>query len=320
MADPDDTNALIEALDSDSLTRVLDTLRSIETPTNEHLRLIALYGYSGRTERYAAALELTQRSVRPDLHNLILMHRTEAAIDRIDADPSLLASTDSAGWTPLHAACERGDCALVSWLVKQPGIDIDAVDRRGETALDHALHAGPWKPEPAHDAAEALGRAGARTDKPPATALFYAAKNNPLETVAELLAAGTDPNEAQPDGQTPLSTACLHSLSGECDVAIIEALLDHGAVLDVAAAIVTNDLDAVKALVQNEGDRAALTAGGVTSPLGFAIHTWRPTILEWLIAAGAEPSADDWRHIERIAGAKEMALDWLVELRRSSRR
>ena len=58
--------------------------------------------------------------------------------------------------------------------------------------------------------------------------LYEGSHNNHLDVVVELLNSGANPNVTNSDGQSPLSTACLHSLSQECDLELIKALLKFG--------------------------------------------------------------------------------------------
>ena len=208
------------------------------------------------------------------------------------------------------------------------GADVDATDRGGARPLDNALHAGPWKPGPAQDVIAILRRFGATVDfwtlaalgdaeglsaalaREPSLidaldgkgrpALYHAAHNNHSDAVAVLLAAGAQADRASTDGQTPLSTACLHMLSQECDIGIVRTLLAHGAALTLPAAIVLEDLAGVREFVAETPD--LLAGQHHESPLGYAIHTWRPRSLRCLIDMGARPSPANWGHIERIAG------------------
>ena len=139
------------------------------------------------------------------------------------------------------------------------------------------------------------------------TALYHAAHNNHLAAVTALLDAGADPNLACADGQTALYTACLHMLSQECDIEIVRRLVVHGAEVTLPAAIVLEDLDRVRALAAR--DPAALAGQHHDTPLGYAIHAWRPRALACLIDAGARPDASNWGHIERIARDDELVRD-----------
>ena len=295
---------------------------------NGLLQKVALYGYSGRTQRYADAVEaMRQRGCAPNLASCVLLGDNEQAIRILDAEPDAIRETDADGATALHHAAERGNAAMAAVLCER-GADVDAKGNSGTTPLDHALHAGPWKAEPATAVVATLRRHGATVDfwtlaalgdiaelrasiaAAPArvdaldgkgrTALYHAAHNNHLRAVAALLDAGADPNRACRDGQTALFTACLHMLSQECDIEIVRTLVARGAEVTLPAAIVLEDLERIRAFVAQEP--AALVGQDHESALGYAIHAWRPKALACLIDAGATPDAANWGHIERIAG------------------
>ena len=320
----------VEGGDADDVRRVVEEVDWRAMPpadANALLRQVALYGYSGRTRRYADAVRAMRAGgCMPDLASCALLQDNERAAQILAADPGIVNEADADGGTALHCAAERGNAALVTVLCER-GADVDAVDHRGQTALDHALHAGPWKTEPAAEVVAVLRRHGATVDfwtlaalgdaaglvatlesgetgvddrnADGRTALFQAAHNNHLAAVTALLDAGADPNCAGADGQTALSTACLHMLSQECDIEIVRRLVAHGAEVTLPAAIVLEDLDRVRALVAR--DPAALEGQHHATPLGYAIHAWRPRALACLIDAGAMPDASNWGHIERIA-------------------
>lgn len=320
----------VEAGDAEGLLGVVAAVdwRAVDRGVaNGLLQTVALYGYSGRTQRYAAAVRvMLERGCTPNLATCALLGDNEQAVRILDADPRALQETDSGGATVLHHAAERGNAALVVVLCDR-GADVDARDDRGSTPLDNALHAGPWKPEPASDVVTLLRQHGATVDfwtlaalgevaglqaalaatptqvneldaqgRP---ALYHAAHNNHRDAVAALLAAGAEADRACTDGQTPLSTACLHMLSQECDIEIVRALVAHGAEITLPAAIVLEDLDLVRALAAQDPD--ALLGQHHDTPLGYAIHAWRPQALACLIDVGARPDAANWGHIERIA-------------------
>lgn len=213
------------------------------------------------------------------------------------------------------------------------GANPDIANHQGVTPLEAASHAGPWKEKPAHDVVACLIKAGAtlsfwkkvalglqdelvveikagllnQSDGHGRHALFYAAKNNHLGCVNALLLAGADPAITCSDGQTALSTACLHSLSGECDVEIVRALIEIGAPVSTAAAVVLDDEQAVLRFIEQEP--AILKGQDSESILGYAIHIWRPNIIRCLLQHGAEPNAENWAHIERIAGDGSLVLE-----------
>lgn len=324
--DAEDVLAIVEATD----WRGMDP-----ADANALLRQVALYGCSGRTQRYADAVRAMRTGgCLPDLASCALLEDNERAVQIVDADPGTIAEVDASGATALHYAAERGNAALVAELCKR-GADVDAVDHHGRTALEHALHAGPWKAEPASEVVALLRRHGATVDfwtraavgdaaglvatlengrigvddhnADGRTALFQAARNNHLAAVSALLDAGADPNCACADGQTALYTACLHMLSQECDIEIVRTLVAHGAEVTLPAAIVLEDLDVVRTLAAR--DPAVLAGQDHDTPLGYAIHAWRPRALACLIDVGARPDASNWGHIERIARDDELVRD-----------
>ena len=295
---------------------------------NRMLQRVALYGYSGRTQRYQESIRaMLARGCAPNLASCALICDNDRGRHLLATTPGAITQVDADGATALHHAAERGNAELAAALCTR-GADVDARDHRGATPLDRALHAGPWKAEPATDVVALLREHGATVDfwtlaalgdvsglraalaEAPAhldqhdgqgrTALFHAARNNRRDAVAALLAAGAEPNRACADGQTALSTACLHMLSQECDIDIVRALVAQGADMTLPAAIVSEDLEAVRAFVAREP--AALAGQDHDSALGYAIHAWRPRALACLIDAGAMPDAANWGHIERIAG------------------
>ena len=103
----------------------------------------------------------------------------------------------------------------------RPGVDINAVEADGTTALHWASF---------RNDAESVGRliqAGADVNVANdlgVTALWAASLNGSEEVVENLLAAGADPNKTLRHGETPLMAA---SRSG--NPVVVEALLTHGA-------------------------------------------------------------------------------------------
>ncbi len=337
------------ALDSDDATQLRAVVSSVDWSrqeaaiANRILQRIARYGCSGRTERYCDVIdEALAAGVVANLWTCALLQANDLA-ERIVADtPLAVRETDENGATPLHHAAERGNAVLAARLCAL-GARVDVVDALGETPLVKALHAGPWKPEPAVAVVEILREHGAavdlfalaamgdadglatalgsgasanETDGYGRTLLFIAAHNNRLDAVRILLAGGADPNVAAHDGQTPLAAACLHTLSQECDIEIVRLLVGHGAPMSIEAAIVLEDLQAIRGFVAR--DAALLDGQDHESALGYAIHAWHPTSLRCLIQSGARPNAKNWQHIERIAGADTTLVAELEALEEST--
>jgi len=87
----------------------------------------------------------------------IQMRRPALAFRLLDASPDLGIS-DSNGRTPLHAAAERGDAAMVRLMLKS-GADVNLADSHGWTPLFFAAASG------SEDAVRALLDAGANTTR-----------------------------------------------------------------------------------------------------------------------------------------------------------
>jgi len=337
------------ALDSDDAAQLrvvvsaVDWSRQDATVANRILQRIARYGCSGRTRRYGDVVDaVLAAGVVPSLASCALLQANDLAERILAETPSAVQETDENGATPLHHAAERGNAALAARLCALDA-PLDAVDAQGETPLAKALHAGPWKHEPAAAVVEILRKHGAvvdlfalaamgdadglatalgggasanEADQYGRTLVFIAAHNNRLEAVRVLLEGGADPNIAAQDGQTPLSTACLHTLSQECDIEIVHLLVGHGAPMTIEAAIVLEDLQAIRGFVASDG--AMLDGQDHESALGYAIHTWHPASLRCLIQSGARPNAKNWQHIERIAGADTALVGGLKALAKST--
>ena len=329
--------AAVEAGDLAALLALVDATdwRAVDPASADQLlQLVARYGYSGRTRRYEDAIRaMLAGGCRANLASCALLCDNAAARRILDTGPDTIHDIDAHDATALHHAAERGNTELAAELCER-GALLDPVDENGQTPLARALHAGPWKAAPALDIVALLRQRGARVDfwtlaalgdadalktflratpecadecdSTGRTALFHAARNNHIAAVTVLLDGGADPNAPCADGQTPLSTACLHMLSQECDVDIVRMLVANGATKTLPAAILVEDLDALRSFVAR--DPTLLAGQDHESALGYAIHAWRPRALACLLDAGAQPDDANWAHIERIAGRDEALI------------
>lgn len=91
------------------------------------------------------------------------------------------------GWTPLHAAVANGHADVVRWLLAQPGVEVNKIDRYvprarnlDQMVIKHSARQAAF-PE-IYPSLPADGLA----------ALHYAALLAPIEILDELIAAGAD--------------------------------------------------------------------------------------------------------------------------------
>ena len=326
---------VLETLNSDNaeqLDRLVKTYEplsdgSIDSAENEVLVALGKFGCSGRTSRYKPFVDtLIEKGIQPDLTSCAYLGLIEQAKSLVEQDPNAVNSQNREGSSPLHAAAERGDPTMVRWLC-DVGADPRHGGSDGELPIVRAMHAGPWKASSATEIVDflaplcgmdqqlwfaagrgdienvksILNRGSINIDEPDEageTPLFHACHNNQPETVGLLLDAGADPNLPTASGDTPLATACLHSLSQECDPEIISMLLEAGANETIEAAVVGENLEFIRSYSK---EHSHISASDVAfNPLYYAVHTGRARSLETLIELGARPDDDLWDHIVRI--------------------
>ncbi len=326
------------------LVNAYEPLRGVPPDSAENAALVAIgkFGCSGRTDRYKPLVEtLLENGLQPDLITCAYFGLVGSAETLVARDSDLANALNGEGITPLHAAAERGDLEMISWLCRA-GADPNRLSSDGELPIVRALHAGPWKATRALDVVDflaplcgldqhlwfAAGRgdvervksllrdASTQVDEPDSageTPLFHACHNNQPESVRLLLQAGADPNRQTPDGDSPLATACLHRLSQECDTSIIEALLKAGAHQSIEAAVIVQD----DAFVRNYYERQPEKLNDLQplAPLHYAIHAGARGSLELMVGLGVELDDRHWEHIERIFGSDD---EYLARLRRLS--
>jgi ankyrin repeat protein len=174
------------------------------------------------------------------------------------------------GDTPLHLAAAglRYDAARA---LLAAGTPIDAVNRRGATALHYACDPRPslqtWDPAAQRRIVELLVSHGAAVDRPDrggVTALHRAARARSPAAVAALLSAGADPCAATKKvGSTALHLAVAPTGAsgtagaGELQIEIIRMLLAAGATI----ADVDGNGVAVVDRIRSQALRKALGAG-----------------------------------------------------------
>ena len=191
---------------------------------------------------------------------------------------------------PLVEAARKADAGAVRALLERPGgVDVDAAEADGTTALHWAAYRGDVETARLLLAAGAGAGPGNRYSVTPLT---LAAGRGDASIVGALLDAGADPNTTLPEGETVLMTAAR---TGAADV--LRLLLDRGAdprareswrgqtALHWAAA--ENHARAVHALVERGADMDERSAAG-WSALLYAVRAGAADAVRALLEAGAD--------------------------------
>ena len=168
----------------------------------------------------------------------------------------LAAVVSSAAPLGLIEAVKAGDAAAVRAALKQPGVNVNAPEADGMTALHWAARADDLA------TVQLLVRSGANAkavNRYGITPLSLAATNGSAPVIDALLAAGADPNSTNTDGETALMTAAR---SGKADA--VKALIARGARVNAREnwqdqtalmfAAAENNAAAIKVLVEAGAD------------------------------------------------------------------
>lgn len=161
-------------------------------------------------------------------------------------------------------------------------------------------------------AALALGTAGGAVASD--AAVVTAARDGDLAKVRQLIGAGADVNQPEPDGSTPLLWAAYHS-----DVEMVKALLAAGADPDAAnrfgmtplmQASRYGDADVIRALLDGGASLDVEHPEGVT-PLMMAARAGSVAAVSLLLERGSDPNAveSQWNQTALMWAAAEGHLD-----------
>lgn len=196
----------------------------------------------------------------------------------------------AAGDTRLVEAAKRADRAVVRALLRR-GVDVNAPEPDGTTALHHAVHADDL------EMARLLLRAGASvkaTNRYGVAPLTLAAINGSARMIEALFEAGADANSMLPEGETVLMTAAR---TGRLDA--VDALLARGADVNAVErwqrqtalmwAAAERHAPLVSRLIARGADLGLRSRGGLTALL-FAVRAGDLESVRALVKAGASPS------------------------------
>jgi uncharacterized protein len=163
--------------------------------------LLAMYYRQRETADYLLGL-----GPKLDLFNACVAGQTARVMDEIAANPALIESRSSDGWTPLHLAAFFGHKDLAEALIKcGANVEIRSSNAMKNTPL-HAAAAGGQT-----SLVELLLKNGANANATQEggdwTALHSAAQNGNREMVEVLVANGAHVNARAANGQSPLDLA-----------------------------------------------------------------------------------------------------------------
>ena len=135
-------------------------------------------------------------------------------------------TSDSYGNTALHQACYNGHSETVNTLLKNPNIEIDAVNDAGETPLYIAIKENNLY------IAEILIKAGADVNRKTFSGenlIYIAARQRKYHLVDILVKNGVDVNVRNKNGETPLLCAIKSTENQRPNVDMVRLLLEYKA-------------------------------------------------------------------------------------------
>lgn len=137
--------------------------------------------------------------------------------------------------TPLHRAVRPGKIKIMRALLLDKGVDLNAEDLFGRTALCLAAHHGDF--EVVEMLCEQKGIDLGRTDKRRRNALHYAVLNQKEEAASALIKHGIDINAEDNEGRPPLWYAASNGMKG-----VVESLLKNDGInLDILSRLLLED-------------------------------------------------------------------------------
>lgn len=152
-----------------------------------------------------------------DFFKAIVFDQTPVVANLISRgmDPN---SPNENGEPALVVAVRAGAPQTLAYLIKQPGIQLDATNRADETALMLAANANDLK------SAKALIESGASVNRPHWTPLHYAASKGHIAMMRLLLENDAYIDAESPNGTTPLMMASFYATPIS-----VKLLLEEGA-------------------------------------------------------------------------------------------
>ncbi|PIN21983.1 MEKK [Handroanthus impetiginosus] len=240
---------------------------------------------------------------------------------------SLLEAQNADGQTVLHLACRRGSIELVEAILECKEANVDVLDRDGDPPLVFALAAGSPECVCALIKHNANVRSRLREGLGPSVAHVCAYHGQP-DCMRELLLAGADPNAVDDEGESVLHRAVAKKYT-ECAIVILEnggcksmSILNSKHLTPLHLCIMTWNVAVVKRWVELASIEDIAGAIDIQSPVGTSLcmaaalkkdhESEGRELVRILLAAGADPTAQDTQHAQTALHAAAMAND--VEL------
>ena len=202
-------------------------------------------------------------------------------------------ATNKNGITALMKASRRGNIDAISVLL-HAGVDTNIVDGNGNTLLHYAAYVNCSK-----EVLQAIVESGVdvnATNRNEITALMTASRRGNIDAISVLLHAGVDPNAVNGNGNTLLH----YAVDGDCTKEVLQAIVESG--IDVKAtnrngitALMTasrrGNIDAISVLLHAGADPNIVDGNGNTL-LHYAVDgDCRKEVLQAIVESGIDVNA-----------------------------
>ncbi|KAK6933989.1 Zinc finger, RING-type, eukaryotic [Dillenia turbinata] len=238
---------------------------------------------------------------------------------------SLLEAHNADGQTALHLACRRGNAELVEAILEHREANVDVLDKDGDPPLVFALAAGSSECVRALIKRYANVSSRLRQGFGPSVAHVCAYHGEP-NCMRELLLAGANPNAVDDEGESVLHRAVAKKYT-DCAIVVLEnggcrsmAVLNSKNLTPLHLCVATWNVSVVKRWLEIASREEIADAIDVPGPYGTALcmaaapkknyETQGRELVRILLAAGADPTAQDTQHGRTVLHTAAMANDF----------
>ncbi|KAL3829814.1 hypothetical protein ACJIZ3_018616 [Penstemon smallii] len=240
---------------------------------------------------------------------------------------SLLEAQNADGQTALHLACRRGSVELVEAILEYKEANVDVLDKDSDPPLVFALAAGSPECVRALIKRNANVRSRLREGLGPSVAHVCAYHGQP-DCMRELLLAGADPNAVDDEGESVLHRAVTKKYT-DCAIVIMEnggcksmGVTNSKHLTPLHLCVMTWNVAVVRRWVELASSEEIAEAIDIQSTMGTALciaaalkkdhESEGRELVRILLAAGADPTAQDTQHAQTALHTAAMSND--VEL------